>query len=309
MVGRHLESRYNMYWLTRSYAFTARQALGLVPELEARLDAQARRLVERIHEQQDDEILLVAHSSGAIMAVCILARAVGLLKLQEQNGKAAHAKGVSGDVPTCLYTGFADTLQLSGNKFTGNLTDWVASSQSVYVSSISLSHNALTGTIPLSFQNYKWHKLDLSFNKLTGTLSRTLMEVPPNASDQVLYLENNRLSGEIPSSIRNLGNISILGTNVFSCRLDESDLPTNDDDRDKYHCGSDGFNVPYYVWLGTVCVFVGLAVAAAFRAKNHAVVVRCRSWYEAAYSQSGDSKHLRYVLDTFHRVCMVSVWC
>ncbi|PVE41816.1 hypothetical protein [Limnohabitans planktonicus] len=92
MVGRHLESRYNMYWLTRSYAFTARQALGLVPELEARLDAQARRLVERIHEQQDDEILLVAHSSGAIMAVCILARAVGLLKLQEQNGKAAHAK-------------------------------------------------------------------------------------------------------------------------------------------------------------------------------------------------------------------------
>ncbi len=80
VLGRHLESRYSMYWLTRSYAFTARQAMGQTPDLEARLDAQANRLVERICEQQDDEILVVGHSSGSIMAVCILARAAKLLK-------------------------------------------------------------------------------------------------------------------------------------------------------------------------------------------------------------------------------------
>lgn len=92
MLGRYLASRYSMHWLTRSYAFTARQALGQTPELEARLDAQARRLAQRIREQQDDEILLVAHSSGAIMAVCILARAVGLLKLQQRTDSDVQAR-------------------------------------------------------------------------------------------------------------------------------------------------------------------------------------------------------------------------
>lgn len=92
MLGRYLESRYSMYWLTRSYAFTARQALGQVPELEARLDAQARRLAQRIIEQQDDEILLVAHSSGTIMAVCILARAIDLLKVQAQTGRVVRSQ-------------------------------------------------------------------------------------------------------------------------------------------------------------------------------------------------------------------------
>ncbi len=92
LLGRRLESRYSMYWLTRSYAFTARQAMGQTPELEARLDEQAQRLVERISEFRDDEILLLAHSSGAIMAVCILARAVNLLKVQKTMGAPVKAK-------------------------------------------------------------------------------------------------------------------------------------------------------------------------------------------------------------------------
>lgn len=91
-AGRYLEARYSMYWLTRSYAFTARQALGQVPDLEKRLNEQAKRLVECINEGQDDEILLVAHSSGTIMAVCILARAAALLQAQKQVIKTTQAK-------------------------------------------------------------------------------------------------------------------------------------------------------------------------------------------------------------------------
>ncbi|MES2978745.1 MAG: hypothetical protein V4731_10000 [Pseudomonadota bacterium] len=80
LTGRYLEARYSMYWLTRSYAFTARQAKGKTPDLEARLDEQALRLVERICSEQDDEVLVVGHSSGTIMAVSIAARACALLQ-------------------------------------------------------------------------------------------------------------------------------------------------------------------------------------------------------------------------------------
>lgn len=92
LIGRHLEARYGMYWLTRSYAFTARQAMGQAPELEARLDEQARRLAERIRSAQDDEVLVVGHSSGAIMAVSIVARACTLLKALQQPQRAEQAK-------------------------------------------------------------------------------------------------------------------------------------------------------------------------------------------------------------------------
>jgi hypothetical protein len=75
-VGLRLEARYSMYWMMRSYAFTARQAVGQTPDLEARLDAQAERLAERLREGADDEVLVVGHSSGAIMGAIIVARAL-----------------------------------------------------------------------------------------------------------------------------------------------------------------------------------------------------------------------------------------
>jgi hypothetical protein len=75
-IGLALEVRYSMYWMMRSYAFTRRQALGRTPDLEARLDAQAARLAQRLAEGIDDEVLVVGHSSGANMAASIVARAL-----------------------------------------------------------------------------------------------------------------------------------------------------------------------------------------------------------------------------------------
>lgn len=77
-AARRLEAHYAMHWLTRSYAFTARHVRGQVPELEARLDEHARRLVARVASAQDDEVLLVGHSSGANQAASIMARALRL---------------------------------------------------------------------------------------------------------------------------------------------------------------------------------------------------------------------------------------
>ncbi len=78
------EQRMNMQWLLRSYAFTGRQGTRGWPRLEARLDAFAQRIVTRLGEaaadggEAVDELLVVAHSSGSIMATSVLARACAL---------------------------------------------------------------------------------------------------------------------------------------------------------------------------------------------------------------------------------------
>jgi hypothetical protein len=79
LLERRLDARFNMYWLMRSYAFIRRQVLGRTPELEARLDAQAAQVAERLREAQADEVLVVGHSSGANNAVQVVARALRLM--------------------------------------------------------------------------------------------------------------------------------------------------------------------------------------------------------------------------------------
>lgn len=77
-LGRRLERRLNSYWLLRIYAFTRRQAGEHLADLEERLDGFARQLVDRARAAQDDEILVVGHSTGTIIAVSVLARALQL---------------------------------------------------------------------------------------------------------------------------------------------------------------------------------------------------------------------------------------
>lgn len=74
-LGRAIERRLHSYWLLRIYAFTAKQGLGELPELESRLDACAGRIVDDAADN-DDEILIVGHSTGTMMAVSVLARAL-----------------------------------------------------------------------------------------------------------------------------------------------------------------------------------------------------------------------------------------
>jgi hypothetical protein len=88
-IGLALESRYSMYWMMRSYAFTARQATGRTPDLEARLDALAQRLAQRLAERCDDEVLVVGHSSGAIMAAAIVARSLRQLPARAEGAAPA----------------------------------------------------------------------------------------------------------------------------------------------------------------------------------------------------------------------------
>jgi Leucine-rich repeat (LRR) protein len=183
------------------------------------------------------------------------------------SGAYLLSRSVGGTVPTCLLQlPNLTTLHLSGNKFTGSIPSAVVLSDTLF--DVSLSHNSLTGAIPEVIQQRRWYNLDLSYNRLSATLSGdfgtnnsayfALLNVTED--ECAVSLENNRLSGRIPGFLQSLQNVSILGTNLFSCALDGADLPAEDRDRDNYQCGSSGFDVPYYVWLilaGVVCL--GLA--------------------------------------------------
>jgi hypothetical protein len=75
-LALQLEKKFNMAWLLRSYAFTAKQAGGQAPQLDDRLEQHAKTLLARIHSAVDDEVLIVGHSSGTMMAATVLANAL-----------------------------------------------------------------------------------------------------------------------------------------------------------------------------------------------------------------------------------------
>jgi hypothetical protein len=117
---------------------------------------------------------------------------------------------------------------------------------------LSLSHNYFDGTLPSSVFNRKWNLLDLSYNKISGILSNFVSQ----DSESVIYLEDNRLSGIVPHSLQVLNNVSILEGNMFECDTQKSSLPNNDKSKETYQCGSNAFNIPYYVWLGLTFLFI-----------------------------------------------------
>ncbi|WP_410217004.1 hypothetical protein [Paracoccus sp. (in: a-proteobacteria)] len=72
MLGRRLDHRLFAYYLMNDYAFTARLQGAYPPALEARL-AQFRARLHAILAEEPDEVLVVGHSSGAYLAVSLLA--------------------------------------------------------------------------------------------------------------------------------------------------------------------------------------------------------------------------------------------
>ena len=74
---RWLEARLNTTWLVRIFSFNAKLASGQTPELEARLEQMADRLAKTIRANEVDEILVVGFSVGSILAVSVVARALG----------------------------------------------------------------------------------------------------------------------------------------------------------------------------------------------------------------------------------------
>jgi hypothetical protein len=76
-VGRVIVNRYSSYWLLRIYTFSVKQGLGKLDDLETRLNQFAEHIMTKSNSEAD-EILIVGHSTGSIMATYVLGRILAL---------------------------------------------------------------------------------------------------------------------------------------------------------------------------------------------------------------------------------------
>ena len=137
-------------------------------------------------------------------------------------------------------------LDLQNNTLGGPLDETSELGSLSNINTILLSHNQLTGTLPTEFNLLsKLKVLDLSYNMFTGTIpyafvfdnvtttsnsssniftpssnETTISSLPSSVVNplRVLQLNNNRLSGMVPESFRELSNIQVLQlhSNLFN---------------------------------------------------------------------------------------------
>ena len=101
-VAVELERRLNFGWMLRSFGFMREYCSGGVPEFDTRIKAFAARIAAHIQASDDDEIIVVGHSSGANIAVSALAHV-----LSSNPGIAASER------PLCLLT-LGATIPMQG---------------------------------------------------------------------------------------------------------------------------------------------------------------------------------------------------
>jgi hypothetical protein len=182
-----------------------------------------------------------------------------------------------GQLPTCIFN--MSTLILfhfSGNGLSGSIPNDIIIHPSMF--DLSLSHNRLTGSIPNSIQSHDWLRLDLSKNYFNGKINddfnsnffnftKYFMQRLINSGYESGYestffdnivqlyaLSGNRLSGNIPKFFLHRDGVNILFGNSFSCLYDQNDLPRHDQNEYGYTCGSNTFNIIYFLWLS--CAFL-----------------------------------------------------
>ena len=202
------------------------------------------------------------------------------------------SRSVTGGIPDCLWSmPKLSILHLSGNRLTGTLPsgDKILSSS---LKDLSLSYNLLTGNIPRNIQTKSWIKLDLSHNRFSDTLMSNFTITPS------LSLTNNRLSGPIPRKFRDMKTIDILEGSLFDCDYDRSNLPSNDKDKSIYECGSNIFNVLYYIWLGTVAtICIALLMLWNYRKVFTEMILLNRQWIDATLiTRTDDNNEIDTIL-------------
>ncbi|KAI3803722.1 hypothetical protein L1987_31883 [Smallanthus sonchifolius] len=146
---------------------------------------------------------------------------------------------ISGDLPELVTLQSLKSLNLSDNAFAGKLPESLATLQNLtsvslknnyfsggipggfdYVEYLDLSFNLFNETLPLDFGGERLSYLNLSNNKLTGSVSPAFAgKIPATAS---VDLSSNDLAGEIPES-----SLSRQKTEFFAGNLDLCGKPLN----------------------------------------------------------------------------------
>ena len=158
---------------------------------------------------------------------------------------------VGGTVPSCAWAlRNLSVLHLTGNGLTGELVPSLSAFSQM--AGLSLSHNKLSGSIPVDFLRIA--SLDLSYNELAGEYTDRSQDV----LDSTLNLEINRLSGQLPvpglERVLN-GRLNVLRGNLFSCNT----IPDSDEYSRDYVCGSQNLNDSLLVVVSVVGIIVCFA--------------------------------------------------
>ena len=171
---------------------------------------------------------------------------------------------IGGSIPSCVWAmQNLSVVHLVGNGLSGELSEWLPTYSQL--TDLSLSHNKLSGTIPLDY--LKVAKLDLSFNQFDGEY----VAQSQNYAASSVNLEINRLSGQLPVSRLEhemSGSLNILRGNMFSCNT----IPENDSYSRDYVCGSLHLNYSLIAFTTTIGLVVSLlSLMYVFRAQqaNH----------------------------------------
>jgi len=216
----------------------------------------------------------------------------------------------NGRIPLCVFNmSSLQELHLSGNGYTGSLPSEISPA----LVDLSLSHNYLTGTIPHSIQNAQWKDLRISYNLLLGTLisdfpSNNINEAGSQQYSTISY-RNNRLSGHIPSMFRDTLNATIMGGNLFDCRYDRRDVPRHDD-QPNTPCGSNEFNISYFIWLTLVMASIAMGALLYFQHPSVAFIrTKVISWIDVLHiiSTEDDNRHWYLFNKVGHALCKLSL--
>lgn len=175
--------------------------------------------------------------------------------------------------PKCLWS-MPNLLvfQAIGNGFTGDISDVMNSSSIQY---LALDSNRLNGQFPSVYKNKNMSSLQLSFNRISGTIGQSFTMNSRITSNQYcnyaenytgncnspLSMQSNRLSGLLPDFLKNLPSMDVVLGNIFSC--DHFD-DTNDINKDNYICGSLSLTHLLWVYVVALILIVLLMISKIF---------------------------------------------
>ena len=168
---------------------------------------------------------------------------------------------IGGTLPDCVWRlRNLMVLHLTGNGFAGEIISTLPDDSRI--TDLSLSHNQLSGTLPLHIQAVE--RVDCSYNQFSGKYNDN-SELWIN---NFLDLRINRLSGRLPvCKLENVSDLNILRGNIFSC----DSIPENDEYVNDYICGSEDLNESLYVFgpaLTVICCLFFVACLAVVAARK-----------------------------------------
>ncbi|XP_052722692.1 receptor-like protein EIX1 [Vigna angularis] len=122
------------------------------------------------------------------------------------NAIILNSNNLEGVIPTFLS--YAQTLDLSGNKFSDLNTLLCRNRVTKGIRTLDLSNNQITGQLPECWEHLSSLAfLDLRNNKLSGKIPQsmgTLVQL------EALVLRNNNFSGELPLTLKKCSNLALL---------------------------------------------------------------------------------------------------